>query len=239
MTNGLMVFSDFDATISNIDVTDAILEAFAESSWREIEEEWISGRIGSRECMRRQIALLRCSKEQMNEYLSTMTIDPYFSKFVTHCSENEIPVAVVSDGLDYAIHYLLRNHGVLDLPIFANHLLHVGDNALRLAFPYADNQCLKSAGVCKCKVMADLAGTETRTVYVGDGTSDFCAAGKADLVFAKDKLLDFCREQGIPHLPFRNFSDVLHHLQPGETPSPLIPGTNDSLNHIMELRGNA
>ena len=48
--------------------------------------------------------------------------------------------------------------------------------------------------------------------YVGDGTSDFCVADKVDLVFAKDKLIDFCRQQQILYQPIHAFSDVVAAL---------------------------
>ena len=42
-------------------------------------------------------------------------------------------------------------------------------------------------------------------LLVGDGASDFCAATRADLTFAKSRLLDHCAVLGIPHRPIRDF----------------------------------
>ena len=52
--NTPILFLDFDGTISERDAIDALLEAFADSRWLVIEEEWKAGRIGSRECLREQ-----------------------------------------------------------------------------------------------------------------------------------------------------------------------------------------
>ena len=49
------VFSDFDGTITQIDVTDRILSELAHPSWEEIEQEWARGMIGSRECADKSI----------------------------------------------------------------------------------------------------------------------------------------------------------------------------------------
>jgi 2-hydroxy-3-keto-5-methylthiopentenyl-1-phosphate phosphatase len=49
------VFVDFDGTISPLDTTDLLLDRFADPLWRKIEAEWVTGRIGSLECMARQI----------------------------------------------------------------------------------------------------------------------------------------------------------------------------------------
>ena len=50
------------------------------------------------------------------------------------------------------------------------------------------------------------------TVFVGDGLSDKYAATSADLVFAKDQLADFCREQQIAHRQYRSLADVAEQL---------------------------
>ncbi|HWF84718.1 MAG TPA: hypothetical protein VG222_07735, partial [Vicinamibacterales bacterium] len=52
------VFLDFDGTITVRDATDAILDAFADRRWLATEEAWKAGRIGSRECLASQMALV-------------------------------------------------------------------------------------------------------------------------------------------------------------------------------------
>src|SRR5438876_1154800 len=46
------IFLDFDGTITRRDAIDAILDAYADPQWLDIEDAWKSGRIGSRECLR-------------------------------------------------------------------------------------------------------------------------------------------------------------------------------------------
>ena len=59
------VFVDFDGTIAPSDATDMLFEQFADPSWREVEEEWQAGVIGSRECMTRQVSLLRATPQEL------------------------------------------------------------------------------------------------------------------------------------------------------------------------------
>ena len=72
------VFVDFDGTIAPVDTTDLLLERFADPKWLEIEEEWKSGRIGSRECLVRQIDLVRAAPEELDDFVSRIDIDPGF-----------------------------------------------------------------------------------------------------------------------------------------------------------------
>ena len=90
---------DFDGTIASVDTTDLLLERFAAPAWRDIEEDWKAGRIGSRECMVRQIDLVRASQAEMDEFVAGIEIDPEFPSFATLCTRLGHSIAVVSDGL--------------------------------------------------------------------------------------------------------------------------------------------
>jgi len=206
------ILCDFDGTIAVKDVTDTLLEQFSLDGWEEIEAEWLEGKIGSRDCMARQIGLLRASRRDLDAALDAIDIDPGFPEFVALCRDAGLPLTVVSDGLDYAIKRILDRHGLGDLPIVANHLEMVGDDEYRLTFPYANADCRKGSGTCKCRTAKVLCGKGEYSLLVGDGTSDMCAAGAVDLVFAKHKLLTYCREKGLPVVPYRDFTNATVQL---------------------------
>ena len=197
---------DFDGTIAMEDVTDSLLAAFAAPSWQEIENEWRSGRIGSRECMTRQVALMRCRQPDFDRHLDHVTIDPAFAGFVQFCAQRQVPLRVLSDGLDYAIRRILARHDLGHLDVVANRLERLPGGRYRLGFPFASEACAAASGTCKCRN----AGVESgrRTLLIGDGASDFCAAESADLVFAKDKLLTYCRERALPCVAFTDFGEA-------------------------------
>ncbi|EJF89285.1 MtnX-like HAD-IB family phosphatase [Bartonella tamiae] len=198
------VFIDFDGTIAKNDVTDILLRQFASADWEEIEEEWLSGKIGARECMSHQISLIKASPEELNACLDQMEIDPYFIDFIEILSQERVNVAIVSDGLDFSIHRILKRYNIVTVPIFANRLIYLGNDHWTLQFPYKNDTC--SAGNCKCSRYNTLQ--RGFTLYIGDGTSDFCPSEKADLVLAKGKLADYCNKQHLNHIRIDNFSDV-------------------------------
>jgi 2-hydroxy-3-keto-5-methylthiopentenyl-1-phosphate phosphatase len=202
---------DFDGTISRHDTTDQILECFAEPEWRAIEDEWLAGRIGSRECMRRQVELLRVSPAVLDAFIGDIEIDWGFSAFVRACSRHDIPVTVVSDGLDRTIRMVLTRAGLGHLPVVANHLEPVGAGRWRLSSPYADARGACASGTCKCAVADALH--RPLTLLVGDGKSDHCVAGRADIVFAKKGLIAHCRDNALPHQPFTDFSQAVGLLE--------------------------
>ncbi len=207
--SGWVVQCDFDGTISVDDVTDAMLERFARPGWREIEAEWEAGRIGSGECMKRQVALLDMSSAELDDFLAGVAIDPHFLSFVKAASRLGIALQVVSDGIDRAIHRVLALHGLDGLPVYANHFVQLDERRWRLTSPNAAATCVSACGTCKCELLAAHTATSHKVLFVGDGRSDFCVAAKADFVLAKSRLINHCVGEGIPHSAFGSFEDAL------------------------------
>ncbi len=203
------VFIDFDGTIAPVDTTDLLLERFADPQWHAIEEEWKRGLIGSRECLVRQIDLVRATPAEYDDFISRIDIDPGFPEFAELCRASGHRAIVVSDGLDRTVGSVLRRAGV-DLPYFANRLTWIGEDRWRLSFPHARSDCRSLSGNCKCQ-FADAAVGSVRIV-VGDGRSDFCVAEQADLVLAKGSLARHCRKGALPHFTFTRFEEATRLL---------------------------
>jgi 2,3-diketo-5-methylthio-1-phosphopentane phosphatase len=205
MTHAWIVLCDFDGTIALDDVIDSLLLRFGRPGWERLEAEWSAGRIGSRECLAGQIELLDCSRDELDAHVGGIEIDPDFPRFAAALARARVPLHVVSDGLDLAIAALLRRHGLAHLPVACNRLISTGPRRWRLDFPHRRSDC--ASGVCKCH-FAD-GSLQARVLMIGDGASDFCVAGHADLVFARKRLLDHCIDNHLPHRPVANFAQAL------------------------------
>lgn len=210
--HGWTILCDFDGTIAVEDVIDSLLDRYGRPGWEHLEREWRAGRIGSRACMSGQVALLDLSREELDRHLSEVRIDHAFPGFVAAARGLGVPLEVVSDGLDYAIHRILGRHGLDDLPVAANHLAPgVPPQRWQLSSPFQVPDC--GSGTCKC-ARAEHARAEgaRKTLLIGDGASDFCAADRVDFVFAKHRLIEHCRAAGIPYVPITGFDDALAML---------------------------
>lgn len=200
-------YCDFDGTIAEIDVTDAVLERFASAEWRDVERAWEEGHISARQCMSAQVALIHASMSEIDAFLDTVKIDADFAEFVSWCSTHMVPVTVVSDGVDRFIRRILANHGLEHLHVIANRL-SVENTGSRFHYsldaPFSDSTCGAGSGVCKCAIVQ----SDARQIYVGDGRSDFCVSSKVDLLFAKHALAVHCARNFIPFVPYTTFKDV-------------------------------
>jgi 2-hydroxy-3-keto-5-methylthiopentenyl-1-phosphate phosphatase len=167
----------------------------------DIEKLWQQGKIGSRQCLSQQIALLKGGWDAIVSLLPQITIDPSFPSFVRWCQQQNIPFALVNEGMDRVIQAVLEQEG-LHVPIVrANHLYEWADGRISLQFPNAspDHNC--QAGLCKCRMLQllfpETQGTDVHRIVIGDGFSDQCWAQQADTVFAKHRLQRFCQDNPI------------------------------------------
>ena len=200
------ILCDFDGTISPTDTTDTLLDAFAAPEWRTIDTEMTEGSFGSRVARERQTALARASQAEIDRHLDTVKLDPGFAAFVAETMRLGLPLTIVSDGYDYSIKRIFANHGIENLDILCNALAFEDDNRIGVTFPYADPDCAVEAGMCKCAAMGRLRNR--KSVLIGNGYSDFCTAGAADFVFARDNLIQHCKEENIPFYGFESFADL-------------------------------
>lgn len=214
------IFVDFDGTITKNDVIDLILERFADPEWKNVEKDWSAGRIGSRKCLEKQIGLVTATKEVFKGLVNEVEMDSAFISFLKKSREESISVAIVSDGLDWVIHEVLKRNFqknpelISHLPIYANKLLWT-EQGIGVSFPNGP-VCAHGCANCKERIIKSLSAPKDFIIFIGDGLSDRYAARAAHLTFAKNKLLTFCEENKINHQSYGSFKDISQWLKSGK-----------------------
>jgi 2,3-diketo-5-methylthio-1-phosphopentane phosphatase len=219
-----VVFCDFDGTVTQLDVTDQILTQLAHPSWREIEQQWMQGTIGSRECLERQIALVDAPAEELHAVIDAIAVDAAFKPFCKYAHKKHLPLYILSDGFDYVIRRIMKVAGVdrhfrSGTNLFAS-ALHLEGRRLVPSFPYLPEPCAHGCATCKAALIRRLREGRHPVIFIGDGMSDRFAVEDADVVFAKRHLLAYCRENGIACHPFETFKDVQDTLEKLLVPAP-------------------
>ena len=209
-------FLDFDGTIASSDVVDVVLDCFADKSWKDVEKEWQDGRIGSRECLSRQIQLIKASPEEIYSEVSKVKLDPYFISFLKTAEELGVLVTIVSDGFDVFIEQVLKNNLpetpalIKAIPIYSNKLKKTS-KGFEAGF-VSETPCEHGCANCKSLLIKKMTSQDDHIFFVGDGLSDRYAAQQSHLTFAKGKLLDFCRENNIDCIAYNDFKKVQEWL---------------------------
>jgi 2,3-diketo-5-methylthio-1-phosphopentane phosphatase len=227
------VFLDFDGTITIQDATDAILDAYADPDWIRIEDAWKAGRIGSRECLTGQMALVTATREEVDALLDNVEIDAGFVRLLELCASFSVPVHIVSDGFDYCIQRILNRPSLhlaahlKGMRILSSHLWTDHDG-WQVSFTFPRHSCVHGCATCKPAAMEMLKEDGAPAIFIGDGLSDRYAAMAADLVFAKDKLADFCERRPIAYTPYDTLATIARRLEerirPGKTVQRAVPG---------------
>lgn len=212
----LKIFTDFDGTITKNDVWMSSVSKLIEdkTEFNNICEELYSGKIGTRETVIRQLELVKnFSIQRFNEYLDDEEIDVHFRDFTDFCRQNEIELTILSGGLDYYIDYILKRENLTVDYYSCKMIWDEQKKILKSEFINSDEYC-RLCDTCKRNILINKTNDLDNdiSVYIGDGSTDFCVSGYADIVFAKGKLASFCWKNNITYFDYKDFSDVKNKL---------------------------
>ena len=200
------VFVDFDGTITDVDTFDVLVKHFAgEDAWHATERGLDDGTVALRDVLQRQASYVRGSFDEVAAMLErSVRVDPTFAPFVAACRRHEMEVTVVSSGVEPIIRMRLAQAGLGALPIIAN-AIDPDPAGWRIRFrDGATNGTDKAAAVRAARASG------MRTVFIGDGRSDYEAAVTADRRFARRGLAleRYLRERDLAFEAFSSFAEI-------------------------------
>ena len=212
VTDKLVVFCDFDGTVSTRDIGYYFFLHFSGGETEKLIPDWKSGRLSSRECLIREAEMSAVNPEDIEPFLLQFEITPGFVEFVTLCEQNGVPLHIISDGLDIYITWLLARYQLEHVPVMSNRAV-LDSGRISLQFPYDNGACTR-CGNCKGERIRDYRRGHpgSTVVFVGDGMSDLCAIEEADILFAKKDLEKYCQAHNIDYVPYHHFPDVAQWL---------------------------
>ncbi len=197
------VVCDFDGTAITEDLADALSIRYAGyERWKRANEAFQAGAIPFDRLLREIFEPVDATPEEVRTFaLERARFRPGFERLVETCRERGHPFVLASGGLDIYIRPALerlRPQLADGLEVRANTARYV-PGGLALSFPYqhAPGAC-GSCGSCKGAIVRELKAKGHVVVAVGDGNADRCMAGVADVLFARGRLLDWCRGRGVP-----------------------------------------
>ncbi|CAD6573041.1 MAG: hypothetical protein TREMPRED_000712 [Tremellales sp. Tagirdzhanova-0007] len=242
-----IVLSDWDGTITDQDSNDYMTDNMGggRDFRRNLNIEVLNERITFKDSFADMLATVSAkhSFEECKHVLQkNIGLDPGFKKFYAWCKSNDIPVIIVSSGMTPIIRAVLST---LLSPTEADQI-DIISNDVRFLDPAQKGESWEIVfrhpdsgfGHDKSKAILpyrDLPSQPT-LFFCGDGVSDMSAAKHADLLFTKimangdSDLMAYCKREAIPHVPFRDFNDVLRRVQE------VVAGK--SVQAVLEEEGN-
>lgn len=209
--NKTIIISDFDGTISTQDTNDLLFKTYGNSKNEQIENLYKRGKIGTKEGMLRHFQEINIDEENYSKFvLNKITLDSGFKRFYKMVREHNIPFIVVSGGFINAINLLFKRENIELKKVYANKLLFHKEG-ISIEFLHKKVGCNSNFGDCgNCKLLylESFKKEGKQVIFIGDGLTDRCIAEKADIVFAKKKLKEYCVNNGIKHIEYRSFNDI-------------------------------
>ena len=208
-----IIFCDFDGTITNSDNIISLMKKFAPPEWEPIKDDILAQRMSIQEGVGAMFALLPSSmKEELTRYiLDTAVIRDGFREFVQYTRENQIPLYIISGGIDFFVEPMLE--GIVQKEQIYCNGSDFSTEFINILWPHAcDGDCVNECGCCKPSLIRRLSTSEDYKIVIGDSITDLQAAKLADKVIARDFLLDKCKELNLNYESFTTFFDVIEIL---------------------------
>ncbi|MFV2045959.1 2-hydroxy-3-keto-5-methylthiopentenyl-1-phosphate phosphatase [Metabacillus litoralis] len=209
-----VIICDFDGTITETDNIIAIMKRFAPPEWDALKNDVLSQRISIQEGVGKMFQLLPSSSkdEIVNYILNHAQIRSGFKEFVQYTKKNNIPLFIVSGGIDFFVYPLLQGL-IEEEQIYCNRANFSNEN-IQIEWPFScDDSCSNDCGCCKPSLIRKLTKSTQEKIVIGDSITDLQAAKLADYVIARDLLLEKCQDLHLPHQPFTTFYDVINILE--------------------------
>jgi len=208
-----LIQCDFDGTITEEDISFMMLDAFAQGDWREIFEQYRQNKISVGEFNTRAFAMVKASKTELLEVArNRVRLRGGLHELVSHCRSRGFRFVIVSNGLDFYIAAILKDAGLEDIEVYAakTRFYRGGRRGLKVQYIGPDSTPLASD--FKEAYTKAFLKQGYQVIYVGNGPSDIAPALHARHVFARDGLLDGCREINLKCTPFNDLNDIVRGL---------------------------
>ena len=152
--------------------------------------------------------------------VDNIQLDPYFKEFFQWSLENNVPVVVLSGGMEPIIKALLKalvGPDAEKMQVIGNHVKardgksidDVGGWEIDFRHPESGHGHDKSVALRQYSSLPE--DIRPTMFYAGDGVSDLSAAKETDLLFAKKghDLIRYCVREDVPFNVFEDWSSIL------------------------------
>ncbi|KIJ56217.1 hypothetical protein M422DRAFT_23550 [Sphaerobolus stellatus SS14] len=215
-----VVLSDWDGTITTLDSNDLLTDklGFGEEKRREAHADILSEKTTFRDGFKLMLDSIPNTVDECKEVLKKeVTLEKGFKEFYEWTKANDIPFIVISGGMGPFIYAVLENSvgedNAKQFEIISSDMkVHPnGTWEIQYRHPSSGYGHDKSQAILPYRNLPD----PPLLFFFGDGVSDMSAAQHADVLFVKrppgeeSNLAAYCRREGIPHILFDNFQQVL------------------------------
>ena len=206
----MIVQCDFDGTIATDNISILLREEFATGNWRQIESDYMQGKLTVEDSNQRQLAMIKEPRDRLVDFVrENARVKAGFLEFVDYCRNAGIEFVIVSSGLDFYIEAVLEQIGAPNLELYCART-SFGGNGIAIEYIGLDGKRVEKGFKLQCFTQLKQRGDYV--IYLGDGLSDLEAASAADYVFAAGSLATLLDKKSVSYHSFTDFHDVLRQM---------------------------
>jgi 2-hydroxy-3-keto-5-methylthiopentenyl-1-phosphate phosphatase len=210
----IVLFCDFDGTITLNDNIIAIMKQFEPEGWKDILKKAMNQEISIKQTIGSMFALLPSTQQEevIHFALDNMQIRPGFAEFLSYCREQQIQFFVTSGGIDFFVYPTLLPFGIEKEQIFCNKS-NFEQEQIKIEWPHpCDEFCDQDCGMCKATLIRSCSAENYTRILIGDSITDFAGAKLADFIFARSHLAAECSKLAMPYYTYESFFEVIEQL---------------------------
>jgi len=207
---------DFDGTITKNDLSSELAAYYGGKMHTEIEARYRRREIPIKEWLKQIIKVLPPDLELLLSIsLQWAIIRPGLNDFLDNAKEKNSTIIIASDGFGFYIEPVLEKFNLLDKVdyIYRNDTVVAENGTLKIVNPHAHKIC-PVCGNCKANHVVKSKEAGKPVIYIGDGSNDRFGAFWSDLICARDRLADACKEHHLAYSSWDDFYDIIKHEKP-------------------------
>lgn len=224
-----IVFSDFDGTITTEDSNDHMTDnlGMGRDNRRKGNLDVLEGKATFRDMFKEMIESVssKYSFEHCREIVKkNIKLDPGFKEFYQWAKSANVPVVIVSSGMEPIIRSIFENlvgeQAAAEIEIVANDVdTSMGSGPGQWTIKYRHPESGFGHDKDRCIEPYRRLSPKPILFFCGDGVSDLSAARSADVLFVKVKegtgndLAKHCTREQIRHRTFESFLEVKEVVQ--------------------------
>ena len=208
-----LIACDFDGTITRRDTLHLVVDHYGDPAmWDRLDGPLKRGELTIEQAMQREFATVRATPAPVLDLVREEAgVRDGFVEFAGWAEREGHRLVVMSNGFRTVIDDVLGRLGLGGLPV-VSHDAEFGPEGTRLLWTDRGERCVLCGRRCKRAELAAVREGDP-VVYLGDGISDRCVSGAADIVFARAGLAEWMRETGREFEPFEDFHTVRRYLE--------------------------
>lgn len=208
MNSSRVVFCDFDGTITTQDTFVGVVEKFAPEAAQKLLPAIFRREITLKAGIHQTLGSIPAIHyAEIIEFMSCQPIRPGLRDFIEFLNDVEVPFVVISGGLTGMVEAVLERQGLTEnvTAIYAGAVDTTGQFLRAYSTIESDTEF-----VAKAMVMNQHPTQEK--IAIGDSVTDINMSLAADLVFARDRLMQYLDTENKPYVPWQDFFEIKDYL---------------------------